>query len=63
MCVLSSRTHVSLSAKLEAMDGMSSSRSISDSVSVSSEWSSSSVLSLIASGLALWGWGRVNGMQ
>ena len=34
-CVLSSNTHVSLSAMLEAMDAMSSLRSISDSVFVS----------------------------
>ena len=46
-CVLSSNTHVSLSAKLEAMDAMSSSRSISDSVSVSRECSSASVPLLV----------------
>ena len=46
-CVLSSNTHVSLSAKLEAMDAMSSLRSILDSVSVSSECSSTSVPMLV----------------
>ena len=46
-CVLSSNTHVSLSVKFEAMDAISSLRSILDSVSVSRECSSVSVPLLV----------------